>query len=119
MKKLYVLLVILAGVSLLSSCTKEILPNPDPQTMNDLVIKDSFNWKTTTDYEFTVTGNINRLLTVTSTDGTIYKKVSLTANQPLKVTLTIPSYENKVNLRFNGQIIEVALVGTSITYSFK
>ena len=119
MKKLYLLALLFLGHSFFSSCTKEILPNPDPQTMNDLVIQNSFNWKTTTEYEFTVTGNINRLLTVTSTDGTIYKKVSLTANQPLKVTLTIPSYENKVNLRFNGQITEVALVATSITYSIK
>lgn len=119
MKTVKILFVVLMGVALINSCTKEILPNPNPKTMDDLVIKATFDWKTVADYKFTIQGTVSRVITIASVSGTEYKKSFLTANQPYTVNLSIPTYEKSVNLKYNGQVVLITLSSSSITYSFK
>jgi hypothetical protein len=119
MKTLKIFLVALFGLVALSSCQKDVIPDPAPQTMNDLVISNNFNWKTTADYTLTVQGPISRVISVTSDEGAVYKKGMLMANQSLVVNLTLPSYQKTISLRYNGQVIVLPLSSNSLTYSFK
>ena len=119
MKTIKILLIVLAAIATMSSCQKEPLPITVPETMNDLVVDPSFNWSTSADYEFSVQGPVNRVIMITAPDGTIYKKGLITANQPLKLKINLPAYVKSVSLRYNGQIVELTLTSTQITYLFK
>lgn len=119
MKTIKTVLIALVTFVAMSSCQKEILPNPDPKTMDELVIQSTFDWKTTSDYDFTLNGTSSHLVQIMSTDGAIiYKKGFLIANAPFVVHLTLPSYVNAVTLRYFGQSVEVPLTSKSISYTF-
>jgi hypothetical protein len=119
MKTLRILLVILTGLMAFSSCAKEPLLNPDPLTMNDLIVKGTFSWSTTNDYKFTLQGPVKGVIRITSSGGLVYKKGILTANQPLTMNLSIPAFEKSVTVRYNGQIVDVQLINPVITCTFK
>jgi len=118
MKKLSLLLVVMIALIAFSSCTKEPLPNPDPKTMDDLVIKDDFSWKSTMDYELTLQGTVSRVVMVTGTDGAVYKKGLMTANKAYVLKITVPAYVKTVNLKYNGQVVELSLTSAKMSYSF-
>jgi hypothetical protein len=118
MKLLLKLLAFVVVLATMESCEKEILPNPNPQTMDDLIIMDAFNWGTTTDYNFTIHGTVNRVIMITSPDGSVYKKGMLTASQPYIVNLSLPTYEKTVYLKYNGKVVSVQLTTSTIVYSF-
>ncbi|MFA6127555.1 MAG: hypothetical protein WC699_09630 [Bacteroidales bacterium] len=119
MKTVKIFFIVLVSLAAFNSCQKEPIPNPDPKTMDDLVIASTFDWKTTSDYVLTLQGPVNRVVMVTAADGTIYKKGMMVANQPYEVKLTLPAYEKTVDLKYNGQIVELALASAKITYLFK
>jgi hypothetical protein len=119
MKSIKILLVLLVALAAMSSCQKEAIPNPDPQTMDDLIITPAFDWKTTADYDFTLKGTSTHVVQILSADGTVvYKKGLMMANVPYVVHLTLPSYVKDVSLRFFGQSVNVQLASKSISYNF-
>ena|ERR1035437_9401240 len=129
MKTLNLLLILLVGMFIFNACQKEdglassssVSPTASttPQKMTDLKIKSSFDWKTIKTYQFTLTGNVADLVSVASTDGSIYHKALLTPQTAYKIILSLPSYETKVHLLYNGQDIEYPLNSTTISYTFK
>jgi len=107
------------ALAAMSSCQKDVLPNPNPQTMDDLKITPAFDWKTTLDYDFTLKGTSTHVVQILSADGTVvYKKGLIMANVPYVVHLTLPSYVKDVSLRYFGQSVNMQLSSKSISYTF-
>jgi hypothetical protein len=119
MKKARLLLAVMIAMAAIISCTKEPLPNPDPKTMDDLVIKDDFSWKSTLDYELTLQGPVSRVVMITGADGAVYKKGLMTANQPYVLKITMPAYMKTVILKYNSQVVELSLSSASMNYIFE
>jgi len=112
---------VLFVVLVATSCRKDDIEPPQiqkPQSMDQLVANQSFDWKTTRDYQFIVNGSYNAAIKITSPGGCVYHKGFVKTNLPYKVTLTLPSYETKVQLNYFGKNIEVALNQAVINYTF-
>ncbi|NWJ50324.1 MAG: hypothetical protein HXX14_05620 [Bacteroidetes bacterium] len=125
MKTLQIFLVLLVGMFIFNACQKEALVSPSstvsttPQKMTDLKVKSTFDWKTVKTYQFTLTGNVTDLVSIVSSDGSIYHKALLSAQTAYKITLSLPSYETKVHLLYNEKDIEFPLNSTTVNYTFK
>lgn len=123
MKKINLLIVLLVGVMLITSCQKEEIQAPvvdakKPQNMNELVASPTFNWKTTKKYQITITGNFNDVITIKSKSGIVFHKGFMKSGTSYKLNLTIPTSEKSIQLIYHGQDAECALTQAAITYSF-
>lgn len=120
MKKL--LLISISILVVLSSCKinpKDDDPQPnEPQSMEDLNISSSFDWKTTTDYSLSLKSQSSNVVIVTSTDGTVYYQGFIKSGVTLETKLTLPSYEEKILLKFKGDTVELDLSGSNLSYDF-
>lgn len=114
------LLLLLVGMLMASSCQKsEIEPIiPSSKTIEDLNISPSFNWSTTKDYQFTISGPSSRTVRITSVDGAIYQQGFIQPNSPFIATVTLPAYIKTVRLVYVNQNVEYTLTGTTINYTF-
>lgn len=123
MKRLAYLFGIILIVSIgMSSCHKnEPVVNNTEKGMNDLIISDDFDWKTTNDYKLTLTGKESNFVAVSSTDtdNITYQKAFLIANVPYTMKLTIPSYEKSITLYYMGQEIILELSNDNLSYKFE
>jgi hypothetical protein len=90
MKTIRVVLVALIAAVAFSSCTKEILPDPN-----------------------------NRVVSVMEQDGTLIKKCLVVANKPYKMDVTVPASMNSLRLQYNGVAVDLGLDSKKIVYSFK
>ena len=119
MKKITLLLTI--GLALaFTSCKKDKVEDPisKPNTMEELQIPASFNWKTTKDISLTLSGNANGLVEVTNSAGVAYQKAYLSSGVAYTMKLTVPSYEKTVQLRFLGQTASLELTTDVMQYQF-
>lgn len=115
------LLLITLVVVFLSSCKKdEIQPpiKPKPQTMDELVASPNFNWKTTKEYQFVLKGNFNSVVKIVASSGSLYHKALLKANTVYTTKVTLPSYEKKIRLQYQGNEVELNLTQSTINYNF-
>lgn len=119
MKTLRLLGLAFLGMALFVSCEKEPVVNPDPKTMEELIVHETFDWKTTVDYQFNIQGTISRVIMITAADGSVYKKGLLSADKPYSVKLALPAYVKSVRLKYNGQVAEVPLTSVNVNYSFR
>lgn len=118
MKKLLSLLLI-SGVFVFASCSKDLPDSPDvPTSIDNLVVDKTFDWELTQSIDLTMTGYANSTATISSSDGTILWKVFLVKNEPNKVSFTIPSAESKIILNYMGQAIELEITGKPLIYTF-
>lgn len=117
-KTIYLSLISL--VVLFTSCRKDLNePKPTtPVTMDELTVPSDFDWKTMTDFQLTITGPANGIISVASSTGSIYQKAFLTSNQAYTMKVTVPTYEKSVRLLYLGQDISLELTGTSMEYIF-
>ena len=111
------------GVVILSSCRKEVVQptatdTKKPQNMSELVASSTFDWKTTKDYQITLSGNYNEVVTVKSTSGVVFHKGFMKTATAYKVNITIPTSEKTVHLLYHGQDVACPLSQTIINYSF-
>ncbi len=116
------LIVLFSIVLIVSACNRNTNDNPKPNTtpeMDDLKVTDGFDWKTTKDYELTLTGKENSLIEVSSMDNIPYQKAFLAANVPYKMKLTVASYEKEVILKYMGQEITLGLDRETLSYKFE
>jgi len=123
MKKINVLTILIIGIVILSSCRKEVIQPTNnvankPQNMSELVASPSFDWKTTKDYQLTLTGNFNEVVTIKSKSGVVFHKGFMKSGTSYKLNITIPASEKTVHLLYHGQDIECTLNQTTINYSF-
>lgn len=120
MKKIMILLFL--GLMVFTSCKKDDTTtnsNTTPTSMEELKISKNFDWKTTQLYEFKLTGNQNKTLRIISEEGIVYHKAFLKTGILYDIKLTLPAYEQKVYLLYNGNNIECILDKSVITYNFK
>lgn len=104
-----------------TSCKKddiEPLTVQKPQNMDNLVANQSFDWKTTKDFQFTINGNIDAVVKISSSTGVVYHKGFLKTNSPYKVNLSLPSYEKTVHIIYFGKDIECSLNQSIINQTF-
>ena len=123
MKKINIFLVIIIGVVIFSSCRKEVVQptatdSKKPQNMSELVASPSFDWKTTKDYQITLSGTFNEVVTIKSVNGIVFHKGFMKSNASYKLNITIPSSEKTVHLIYHGQDVECNLNQPIINYSF-
>jgi hypothetical protein len=104
-----------------TSCKKDDIEPPTvqkPQNMNELVASQSFDWKTTKDFQFTINGNIDAVVKIVSANGVVYHKGFLKTNSPYKVNLSLPTYEKTVRIIYFGKDIECSLNQLVINQNF-
>ncbi len=120
MNKLFIIL--FSFLLFTTACKKDspVDPNPvAPENMADMKVNANFDWKTTRDVQITMTGKVNNMVTVFSSEGDTYQKAFLKANQPYTMKLTIPSYETSVRLKYMGQDISLDLGNGTLSYQFQ
>ena len=123
MNILKTLVVMIIGVVILSSCRKEVVQPTvtvatKPQNMNELVASPTFDWKTTKDYQITLTGNYNEVITVKSVSGVVFHKGFMKSNSSYKINITIPASEKTVHFLYHNQDVVCSLNQTIINYTF-
>lgn len=117
-------LLILSLTLALVSCQKSNLSNISPATpatnsMDNLQVPSTFNWKTTRTVNLTITANANNLVDVTSSKGVSYQKAFLQPNVAYTMKLVIPAYENTLNLNFMGKKSTLAITSDNMNYQFQ
>ncbi len=116
------LLLILAVSFAFVSCRKDrdIVEEPKaPETMEELQVPASFNWKTTKNISLTLTAPAAGIAEVGNTSGAVYMKAYLTANQPYTMKLTVPTYETAVKLRFGAKTADLPLSSDVLQFQFQ
>ncbi len=124
MKQFILLLTSVVFVSLIFSSCKRIEPIEDvPENgiteMEDMQVTSSFDWKTSTDYTLTLEGNSSNIVEITSEEGTPYLKVFIKANESYSTKLTVPTYEEKVILKYMGKEVSLDLNSSELSYKFE
>jgi len=114
------LLLLLVSMLIATSCQKSNTEpiSPSSKTIEDLNVSATFDWNSTKDYQFTISGPLSRTVSITSTEGAVYQKGLIQPNTPFIVTVTLPSYIKKVRLVYVDQNVEYTLTGTTISYTF-
>jgi hypothetical protein len=104
-----------------AACKKDdFIPTDDTQikSTGDLKISDSFDWKTTRDFNLTVTANEIGIVEVTNMDGSPYLKFFVQAGIATTMKLTTPTFEKSVQLKYMGQKITLELTETELSFQF-
>ena len=119
--KLFLILII--GLVIFSSCKKEQVQPPTvdsskPKNMNELVANTAFDWKTTKDYQISINGNYNEVVTIKSANGVVFHKGFLKAGNTYKVNISLPAGEKNIHLIYHGADVECKLIQASINYTF-
>jgi|AntAceMinimDraft_16_1070373.scaffolds.fasta_scaffold02551_4 hypothetical protein len=117
MKKIILFTIIGLGL-MFTSCRKDRIEPTVPTTMEKLAVPSNFNWKTTKDYQITLTGYTNGIAEVSNLSGTPYLKAYLATNQAYTTKLTVPTYEKQINIKFMGKTVKIDLGATAINYNF-
>jgi hypothetical protein len=123
MKSLKFLLFLFVAILFLNSCRKDnsAPSSSDPKVplkIENITVKPTFDWKTTTLYKFTLISKSNNSVIVVSPSGSVNRKYFLTGNSPFTVTLSIPAYQKTIHLLFNGHDVELPLNSLNISYAF-
>jgi|ERR1035437_914379 len=124
MKTLRLISILSMSILLLYSCRKD---NSGPSSVQpkvalkieDLVVKSSFDWKTTKQYKFTLTSKSSHSVVFVTPSGGVNQKYFMTADKPFTISLTFPAYESTIHLLFNGKDVELPLNGAVLSYDFK
>jgi len=124
MRKLRIFLVMLVGLFVFASCQKDN-PIPSPgtpsaatKTMDAMVVKPTFDWKTSVQYKLTLKSKSDNSVILVTPSGSVNQKFYLIANSPLTAVLSAPSYEKTIHLLFNKHDVEISLSGPTLSYTF-
>lgn len=120
-KRLTLLFSATAALFVTTSCRKDPQQPSDqtPQTMNELVVPQDFDWKTTKDYQLTVTGSVTGILEIKNSQDKAYLRAYLQAGQPHTTKLCLPAYEKTIQLKLGNQNAQLELNAGAISYSFQ
>ena len=124
MKTIKVIGLFLVLIMLSFSSCKKIDQNDEnkdvSKPMSSLKVAAGFNWETTKSIEVKLTGTKSGVVYINPTEGTYcYNKGFLNTGSGYTTKITVPSYVSEVKLSFNGNIVTVPFVGSSLVYSFK
>jgi len=123
MKSYKLLLFLFVAILFLNSCRKDnSAPSSTgtkvPLKIENITVKYTFDWKTTTLYKFTLTSKSSNTVVLVTPSGNVNKKCFLTVNNPYTFTLSIPTYQKTIHLLFNGHDVELELSSLNLSYSF-
>lgn len=107
---------------LVSSCRKSDLPLPDPgeKSTEQISVSPSFNWKTTQHLDVNLASPLSGVVFILSSDGKkCYHKGFLSNKTDYNTKLSIPSYEEEVQLMLNGIRYTYKIAGNRIDHQFK
>jgi len=124
MKRLILILTAVMLVSLASFSCKKIEPIEDtPDTgiteMEDLQVTTSFDWTTSTNYTLTLEGKYSNIVEVTNMENVPYLKLFIKANESFSTKLTVPSYEDRVILKYMGNEVTIELNSKELSHKFE
>ncbi len=106
---------------LAASCRKDYQQTVQttPETMNELVVPRDFDWKTTKDYQLTVTSPTGGILEIMNAQNRTYQRTYLQSGQPHTTKLCLPAYENKIELKIGNQSAQIDLNSSALNYIFQ
>jgi hypothetical protein len=106
-------------ITIFSSCRKDLTePKATEASIESIAVPESFDWKTTKEYSLNLTSTSSGLLEISNLEGIAYLRLFLSAGNPYSGKLTLPSYETKVSLKFQGYSTEIELTSQNISYQF-
>jgi hypothetical protein len=118
----YISILLFSIILLSTACSKKTTTDPDPtppENMDNLEITSGFDWKTTKDFQLTVTAKTSNIVEVLSDEGKSYQSAFLTANLPHTMKVTVPTYETSVRLKYMGKDVSLDLGDGSLNYEFQ
>ena len=125
MKRFVYLLIMAVLVVTLFACNKpDLLDDKSGEeigsvkTMNDLVVDNDFDWKTTKDLEVVLTTQLNGVVKINSKEGFTYHKAMVLAGKEYTSKITIPSYVKSLELEFGGETHDFVLNDNKIEFNF-
>jgi hypothetical protein len=127
MKKQFQIGIILLAVVLIG-CKDELIEDitsKGAKDMTELRVASDFEWTTSKTIDITITGlpalsymnAVKNTLYIKSEDK-IYYTGSHTINENLRLSITIPSTETKIQLKFGSIEKETAIENNKVTFSF-
>ena len=87
-------------------------------SVKEMQVSSSFDWKTTHDVTITLVGYANSTVEIANANGDLIQKAFLKKDEAYTVKLNLPKANTSIQLRYMGQVINVDLVGTTLTYVF-
>ncbi len=129
MKKLFgtqlLSLVVLIALLSLSGCkkTEEVLPE-NPQTIFDLKVSSSFDWKTTKSLTVNVAGmeyplTITNTLYIKSVDGkSVFYNNLHEMNKSYTLQVAVPAYLDKIVISYGTISKTMDIVGTTVNFDY-
>jgi len=117
-----ILLSIFAGAVLFSACQKEETENQSPSTSqgNDIAaleVQEDFNWSASEEVTIELLTKDDAVIAIQSSEGGVYEKGFIKANNSYTTKLTLPKGTEKITLNFNNRLIEVE-VSSLIEYTY-
>ncbi len=88
------------------------------KNMGELKISSGFNWKTTKDYNFTLSSPSTGIVDLSDDKGILYYKAMLTENQEYSFKISLPIVLKQVNLRMSGKTEVIVLDSDDINFTF-
>lgn len=120
MKKIALILLFVIPL-VFTSCKKDNNPpvNPLPDSTEEIKVPNDFKWKTSKDIQLTLKGSADGMVQILSSKGKVYWKVFIKANQTANIDLNIPTYETSLQLKYQGQTVDLELTSNSLNYVFQ
>lgn len=114
--KLKTLILLLLAGTLAYSCRKEFREETSSSSdnMSELRVADSFNWKTTADYHFSITANTNGIVRIQSEEGVVFHRANLSSHKEYNTKVAIPTYVKSILVRQGNATVMVELNSESI-----
>lgn len=124
--RLWILMMIILPL-FLGACKSPNKSNPETEvptsgnatTMESIDVPSDFNWKTFTDYDLTIDSEVAGLIQVVSKKGIVYHRAYLSGNDAYSFILTVPTYENEVKLRHQGEEVLMDLSSKTLFHAFE
>lgn len=88
------------------------------KNMDELKISSGFNWKTTKDYNFTLSSPSTGIVELSDEKGVLYYKAMLTENQEYSFKISLPIILKQVNLSTSGKTEVIVLDSDDINFTF-
>ena len=118
-----ILISALTGI-LFTGCKKSEVVTPEPATtLNDLKASPTFGWSTGNPVEFNITGlptivPVKSTLTISRTNGETLFSSMHQMDQNLTISLTVPSTEKELTLKYGSVSYPVAIINHQAVFSF-
>ncbi len=118
-KNTLLLIFLVIGLSILSSCRKDRNDRTDEKPkMEELSVPAEFDWKTTQDLTIQFTSASAGLVEVLNEDNVRYQQVFISTDAPYIMKLTIPAYAKNIKVRHNGKEAILDITSENLSYNF-